>query len=559
MPIKAIELENFKGISSRVRIELKPITLLFGANSAGKSTVLQALHYAREILARRNTDPDRTQYGGDRIDLGGFRNLVHNHDHSLPVVLGFDLDLTDVDLVDHLPLMADQPASAGSISHLENLSGMTNSATVVLVVKWSDLLNKPVQADYLVAINGEWIARIRTNPESPAQHTVEYNALHRWFAGEERWRDAPEDVQLRNAESVMLDRKESWEALSFAGDKAGADWTALAISPINSPERLHSSVDALLDEIQSILYAFDSEDREAEISFALLATGNYLLQQLNSLRYLGPIREVPDRGYRPALSPDESRWASGLGAWDWIHEAAKDELSELNSWLTDGERFGTTYKVQLKRFKELDTTSPLMVGLLDPTSMLDSVDDLRASLLALPEHRRLTLCYGEKEVEVGPQDVGIGISQVIPVVVAALTGSDRLTAIEQPELHIHPALQVALGDLFIRAISGQGSPAGSASFLLETHSEHLLLRLLRRMRETSEGEQPLGLALTPDKIAVHFVESGEEGTKIRTLPLDERGNFTERWPHGFFDEREKEFFGTGGPISDEELKGLFKS
>jgi hypothetical protein len=538
MSIKSIELENFKGIRSRVRIELKPITLLFGANSAGKSTVLQALHYAREILARRNTDPDRTQYGGDRIDLGGFRNLVHNHDYSLPVILGFDLDLTNVDLVDHLPLMLEQPKSTASISRLEALSGMTNSATVALVVKWSEVSSEPVQADYVVAVNGEWIARIQTNPESPVQHTVEYNALHSWFAGEEKWRDAPEDVHLRMAESVMLDRRESWESLPFAWDKAGANWTALATSPINSPDRLHIAIESLIDEIQTILFAYDSEDREAEISFALLATGNYLLQQLNALRYLGPIREVPDRAYRPALSPDESRWASGLAAWDWIHQVSQNEIEKLNSWLGDDDRFATNYRVERKRFKEIDTTRPLMVGLLDPTSMLDSIENLRAELLSLPEKTRLALIHARNDLEVSPQDIGIGVSQLIPVLVAALDGADRLTAIEQPELHIHPALQVVLGDLFISAISNKPT-----LLLIETHSEHLLLRLLRRVREAGEGELPPGVTgLKPDQLSVIYVEDAENGATYTELPIDLTGEFTRRWPKRFFDERARELF-----------------
>jgi uncharacterized protein YuzE len=52
--ITAIEIENFKGIGERVRVPLKPITLLFGANSSGKSSIIQALHYAREIFERGN-------------------------------------------------------------------------------------------------------------------------------------------------------------------------------------------------------------------------------------------------------------------------------------------------------------------------------------------------------------------------------------------------------------------------------------------------------------------------------------------------------------------------
>jgi len=79
MPITAITIENFKAIKEPIRIELKPITLLFGPNSAGKSTIVQALHYAREIFERQNLNPDRTLLGGETIDLGGFESLVYQH------------------------------------------------------------------------------------------------------------------------------------------------------------------------------------------------------------------------------------------------------------------------------------------------------------------------------------------------------------------------------------------------------------------------------------------------------------------------------------------------
>ena len=75
--ITAIEIENFKGIGAPVRIDIRPITLLFGRNSAGKSTILQALCYAHEILSHRNVDVHKTELGGDQIDLGGFRQFVH--------------------------------------------------------------------------------------------------------------------------------------------------------------------------------------------------------------------------------------------------------------------------------------------------------------------------------------------------------------------------------------------------------------------------------------------------------------------------------------------------
>ena len=94
MRLRRIEIENFKGIGRSQAVDLKPITLLFGPNSVGKSTILQALHYLREILERRNVDPDVTIAGG-LIDLGGFTTLVHNHELDRAIRLKIEMDLSD--------------------------------------------------------------------------------------------------------------------------------------------------------------------------------------------------------------------------------------------------------------------------------------------------------------------------------------------------------------------------------------------------------------------------------------------------------------------------------
>src|SRR5262245_31751848 len=112
-------------------VELKPVTLLFGPNSAGKSSVIQALHYAYEVLARHNVDADRTLMGGEAVELGGFRNIVHRHERDRAVTLKFDLDLVQADLPEfHTPYHT-------SLSDLENaFAGWENvdSAAVRLVV-----------------------------------------------------------------------------------------------------------------------------------------------------------------------------------------------------------------------------------------------------------------------------------------------------------------------------------------------------------------------------------------------------------------------------------------
>jgi len=138
-----------------------------------------------------------------------------------------------------------------------------------------------------------------------------------------------------------------------------------------------------------------------------------------------------------------------------------------------------------------------------------------------------------------PQDLGVGISQLVPIVVLANDAELVVASIEQPELHIHPGLQTRLGDLFIHGIR-----QSKKLFVLETHSEHLLLRLLRRIRETSEGELPAGSfpTLLPNEVSVYYIENDGVGTQIRHLRIDETGEFIDRWPHGFFEERAEELF-----------------
>jgi AAA15 family ATPase/GTPase len=83
--LTGLEIANFKGIADRQRIDFAALTLLFGANSAGKSTILQALLYLHELLERGSADVDRTELGGAVIELGGFARLVHRHEALLSI------------------------------------------------------------------------------------------------------------------------------------------------------------------------------------------------------------------------------------------------------------------------------------------------------------------------------------------------------------------------------------------------------------------------------------------------------------------------------------------
>jgi predicted ATPase len=132
------------------------------------------------------------------------------------------------------------------------------------------------------------------------------------------------------------------------------------------------------------------------------------------------------------------------------------------------------------------------------------------------------------------RDVGIGVSQVLPVLVLAYADEGKIVAIEQPEIHLHPALQAELGDVFIESALGERRN----TFLLETHSEHLILRILRRVRETTEGKLPAGtIPVRPEDVSVLFVEPTNQGSVVQQLPVTPDGDFGAPWPGGFFAER----------------------
>jgi len=81
------------------------------------------------------------------------------------------------------------------------------------------------------------------------------------------------------------------------------------------------------------------------------------------------------------------------------------------------------------------------------------------------------------------------------------------------------------------------------SLLIETHSEHIMLRLLRRIREKSEGEQPPGVrGLILGDLSVVYVEGSNDGVRFVLLRVAEDGDFLDRWPKGFVEERAEELF-----------------
>lgn len=131
---------------------------------------------------------------------------------------------------------------------------------------------------------------------------------------------------------------------------------------------------------------------------------------------------------------------------------------------------------------------------------------------------------GATEVKI--TDVGFGVSQVLPALVQAFYCPPHSTVwMEQPEIHLHPQLQAELADVFVSAVQArENGKERQAQLIIESHSEHFLNRLQRRV---AEG------AISPDDVAVYFCRRIDAATVLEPLQLNEYGEI-ENWPEDFF-------------------------
>ena len=129
-----------------------------------------------------------------------------------------------------------------------------------------------------------------------------------------------------------------------------------------------------------------------------------------------------------------------------------------------------------------------------------------------------------KQYKGGPEvrltDVGFGVSQVLPVLILCYYAPEgSILILEQPEAHLHPKVQSELGDVLIDVVKNR-----NIQIILESHSEHLIHRLTRRIAEEE---------ISADDMALYSCQINEGVSEIEPLEMDEYGNIS-NWPQNFF-------------------------
>lgn len=599
--LDAFRIGNFKAFADTQRVLLRPITLIYGANSAGKSSIIHALALAHHAAETGELDIQHTKIGGESIDLGGFRQYVHRGERERQVEIAFELYPSSllgraaellrtarhvvVELGIGTGITAEQQTlfgdrdrvfEPGAGAHVERYSVTVDQRPLLTMSARRDGLLRLDRLDHAHPVFRQFFRALLEAFTTAEIHEDDFELLREVLD-----ELVPTLIARTSGLFVLLEEEDSTQV----GDRSSAD-TLVPISRGRRRQDLSGAARLFLPSALKELLAGLSRTLEAE---------------LRRLRYLGPLRSYPPRHLALVHHQDQNWFAGGGYAWDVVR--TRDDIRRrVNSWLGDPRRLTTPYELEVRDFVPAEgissELSPKLAGALselaarlvlhlnseeqsaewisrivreaseDVDPELATSADLESLIAASPEIEALVASIFDTDEKsegwtrdivasrsdslqdlvlldkrtgtpVSHRDVGIGISQVLPVLVSAYASTNSWISIEQPEIHLHPALQAELGDVFLESAMGERKNA----YIIETHSEHLMLRILRRIRETTEGTLPSDiLPLSPNDVSVLYVQSESGGSRVVHIPITPEGEFETKWPAGFFAERAKELF-----------------
>jgi predicted ATPase len=436
--LTTLRIKNFKAWKDTGEIRLAPLTVIFGANSSGKSSLGHLLLALKQTTL--SADRKRPLHLGDDnalIDLGTFDECLHNHDlhNALEFELGWKTRGKELQARDPL---SDKKFSGDELRLSVILSADAKKQPRV------DKLNYQL---------------LRNNKNELA---VDYR------------RDEKGRLDIASREYKFV-------------RNTGRSW------PLDEPDKFYRISDQSRARFQNAEFLSD---------FALSTEA-----ALNSVYYLGPLREHPRRIYSWSGETPESVGQKGEFAVAAILAASAQDR-----------RLNRGPKKSLTRF------DAFIAQWLKDLGIIASFE-VRRIAAARKEYEVLVKTHANAS-EVKITDVGLGVSQVLPALVQSFYCPPNSTIwMEQPEIHLHPQVQAELADVFISATqAGENGKKRHVQLIVESHSEHFLNRLQLRV---AQG------AVAPDDVAIYFCRRAGSATELEPLRLNTFGEI-ENWPENFF-------------------------
>ena len=582
--LRELQLANFKAFGEKVRIPIRPLTLIFGANSSGKSSIFQALLLLKQTLEEAQSPETLLLFKGNLVDLGTYGDIVHQHDVDLNFEVGVQFDqknFKDADMEKEVygeewsrasrPIMrVNGPGSLPNAREILNDADAVSAGMTIKFFKNSNKLEVNVhignESSPLISYGMGLAFRTRMNFDSRFWHpwwrlmkdtikgtllsvahsvdvngeeiyrsdgTGKYNTrreLERLLDNYE-WKDVTRDLERMEKlrfSSYYPSQLSGWRMsmkyvenakLYIPAVEFNVQPSILEDSPFNWNIRTQANYSSTPGSYAIADSWNVGEELGRSISRFTSDVGSLFHRTLKELVYLGPLRSQPERHYLFRGDTAEHVGQTGENLADLLFKISQDGHSHLqneclNKIDDDLKLLGIKYELRLSKLRNEDKT---------PSNIFSLV------------------LVDRQGVEANIRDVGFGISQVLPIVVQSRLSEKQMLLIEQPEIHLHPAHQAELGDLFIRSALGEQRN----TFLLETHSEHLILRILRRIRETTEKGTPSDPdipPIRPEDVSVLYVQPSKNGARVIEIPVTEDGDFARNWPGGFFSERVEDLF-----------------
>lgn len=475
--ITNISIKNFKSFSDIQSLDLAPITLIFGPNSSGKSTIIQSLLGMKQTLSTPQKQAGFIANGAC-LDLNSFVSLIHGHDVNKEIELSFSF-IYNLSAQEYQDTFSERQFLAAS-----------DIRKVAFTYAHKEKSDDDISSCFLKNFK----YGISNNSERETKLDLNITKGNKNFTQELSENYYGDSATIKSLSSFMLKRIERMSENNFEKFKGFiVDSIRENIYKVNKnvsiPMTLHS--EAFSDFTNNYLGILSSE----------------ISHEFNNIKYLGPLRTTPKRFYLSGKDNTvKMKGESNLGGE--LYESGNEVVKEINKWMNS---FEIPYELSVKNFGS----------------------EISGDIISiiLKDKRNNTL--------VTPMDVGFGIGQVLPIITDAIISKNNILCVEQPEIHLHPRLQAHLADLFIDSVltenkSKNGTQKIKNQWIIETHSESLILRMQRRIREKK---------ISKELVKVYYVIAENEGSKIVNLPLDDDGDFTVHWPHGFFDERVSEIFG----------------